>query len=174
MTQEYDRLFAAILGKGKWDEARCRICGWPLKQTMIEGCTADSCSQRPVPVRRADTLVWSPSLDGEITKEVRDWFAKEMPEWWTDYCDECFVLFRYDKRQAFESVNTLLSITNLAQYILDNYKEMFFEECPDGFLDDEGYCDCKHSPRRSCTVTGLIVKPQFAEAVRVIEEGMKK
>lgn len=37
-----------------WDESRCRICGWPLKPTIEEGCTQESCSQRPAPINRAD------------------------------------------------------------------------------------------------------------------------
>ena len=38
----------------KWDEARCRICGWPLEDDASKGCVVDNCSLRPPPVRRAD------------------------------------------------------------------------------------------------------------------------
>lgn len=37
-----------------WDEMRCRVCGWPVKQSVGEGCTAGSCSMRPAPSTRAD------------------------------------------------------------------------------------------------------------------------
>jgi ABA sandwich protein len=39
----------------KWDESRCRICGWPLKEVIRDGCTKESCSLRPAPKVRADT-----------------------------------------------------------------------------------------------------------------------
>lgn len=28
---------------------RCPVCGWPLKQTIAEGCTAGNCCERPTP-----------------------------------------------------------------------------------------------------------------------------
>lgn len=34
-----------------WNEARCRICGWPLRD---DGCQPGDCAQRPRPTRRAD------------------------------------------------------------------------------------------------------------------------
>jgi hypothetical protein len=37
-----------------WPEHRCRVCGWPLKATIQEGCVPGNCSQRPLPTRRAD------------------------------------------------------------------------------------------------------------------------
>lgn len=33
---------------------RCRVCGWELKESVREGCTAKNCSQRPAPATRAD------------------------------------------------------------------------------------------------------------------------
>ncbi len=43
----------AALGR-KWDEWRCRICGWQLKESIEDGCTVESCSLRPAPEKRAD------------------------------------------------------------------------------------------------------------------------
>lgn len=40
--------------RGQWDESRCRVCGWPIRATIEEGCTIESCSQRPLPKSRAD------------------------------------------------------------------------------------------------------------------------
>ena len=37
-----------------WDETRCRVCGWPIVPTGLQGCWARSCAMRPVPDRRAD------------------------------------------------------------------------------------------------------------------------
>jgi hypothetical protein len=33
---------------------RCRVCRWPLVENIKDGCTKESCSQRPAPSRRAD------------------------------------------------------------------------------------------------------------------------
>jgi hypothetical protein len=110
---------------------------------------------------------WSPSLDGEATKEVRDWFAKEMPEEWEKYLEE-----GYDQSQYFtRCFKWTLSITNLAHYIVDNYEEMFYEECK------ACYGGVPASPTDEicgmCHGTGKIIKPQFVEAVKIIE-GEKK
>ncbi len=48
MCRRLDASVAEALGK-KWDENRCKICGWPLKETMEEGCVKGDCSMRPVP-----------------------------------------------------------------------------------------------------------------------------
>lgn len=37
-----------------WDEARCRVCGWPLVERIEDGCVTGSCSMRPLPKQRAD------------------------------------------------------------------------------------------------------------------------
>lgn len=38
----------------EWPADRCRICGWTLAGSLDDGCTAESCSLRPLPSRRAD------------------------------------------------------------------------------------------------------------------------
>jgi hypothetical protein len=38
-----------------WDEARCRVCGWPLAESADRGCVPGNCSMRPKPAQRADT-----------------------------------------------------------------------------------------------------------------------
>ena len=71
---------------------------------------------------------WSPSIDGEATKEVRDWFAKEMPEEWEEYLKHTDHTTAYGFKGGIirftTSLNAQLSITNLAQFIVENYKEM--------------------------------------------------
>lgn len=32
---------------------RCDFCGWPIKATIADGCTVDSCSLRPLPDKRS-------------------------------------------------------------------------------------------------------------------------
>lgn len=55
MTErEENRRILAEWVYGPWDESRCRICGWTLKQNIKDGCIAISCSLRPPPARRAD------------------------------------------------------------------------------------------------------------------------
>jgi len=159
MTQEFiDRLFAAVIGK--------KTDAWGRVWHSV-----------------AHTWLYYPaSKDGEATKEVRDWFAKEMPEWWEKYLDDMTRQYYWEDVTGIsllvKLLNAQLSITNLAQFIVDNYKEMFYEECPDADYGDWGYCctdareDCPID--NGCRGTGKIIKPQFAEAVRVIEEGEKK
>jgi hypothetical protein len=51
---ELDALVSAkVLGR-KWDETRCRVCGWPIVPTGKRGCWKDNCALRPRPARRAD------------------------------------------------------------------------------------------------------------------------
>lgn len=58
-----------------WDESRCRICGWPVKASLLDGCTVNSCSQRPAPARRADdnSRDWTGSEDASAV------LLEEMP-----------------------------------------------------------------------------------------------
>ena len=51
--REMDVLVMEI--RNPWDESRCRICGWPLKESVEKGCVVGNCSERPPPWRRADT-----------------------------------------------------------------------------------------------------------------------
>jgi hypothetical protein len=176
MTQEFiDRLFAAVIGK--------KTDAWGRVWHSV-----------------AHTWLYYPaSKDGEATKEVRDWFAKEMPEWWEKYLDDMTRQYYWEDVTGIsllvKLLNAQLSITNLAQFIVDNYKEMFYEECPKcdgtrrmwivihppllppgyglaegGVINNKVEFDRKEIDCTVCNGTGKIVKPQFAEAVKVIEE----
>src|ERR1051326_7076061 len=60
---------------GPWDESRCRICGWPLVADMREGCTAESCSLRPAPERRADEpqdFFTSEAANAQLRRKIRE------------------------------------------------------------------------------------------------------
>ena len=50
---ELDKLIAEHVFKDKWDESRCRVCGWPFKPEPVT-CYPNDCSLRPLPKRRAD------------------------------------------------------------------------------------------------------------------------
>lgn len=51
---ELDALVAHDVMAEVWDESRCRICGWPLKEKLEDGCVPENCCLRPAPARRAD------------------------------------------------------------------------------------------------------------------------
>jgi hypothetical protein len=182
MTQEFiNRFFGAMMGKcwhkPTWGKVVCPICGGHSLRNWFYVPDKDN----PWQYRLDSYVNWSPSLDGEATKEVRDWFTKELPEQWEKYCDWIvnykvdFLTYRYKKAEV---LNAQLSITNLAQYIVDNYKEMFFDECTlcsgAGKISENAIrwgvseIDCP-----MCLSTGYIVKPEFAEAVRVIQTMLK-
>ena len=52
--REMDALIAEKVFGIIWDETRCRICGWPIAESIEKGCTKEDCSMRPRPKRRAD------------------------------------------------------------------------------------------------------------------------
>jgi hypothetical protein len=58
------------------------------------------------------------------------WMEKEMPEVWEDYVDSQFVLFRYDKKEAYECLNKVLDLSNLVAY-LSEHREWGEKECID-------------------------------------------
>ena len=83
-----DKLLALVMRGRDFDKTRCRVCGWPLKQTVEEGCTTESCSMRPAPQRRADE---PPSFsDSRHRDEFFTWLAKERPEMWEDFFWWCW------------------------------------------------------------------------------------
>jgi hypothetical protein len=155
-----DKFIAALMGKclhtfdTDYAEEKCKNCG----ETYYY---ADK---------------FSTSLDGEITKEVRDRMAKEMPEWWEKYL--IHITSETGKNELYKGNNfatlTLdkqLSIINLVQYIVDNYKEMFMEECPEcfgkgGWHRPDDYGDMCFE----CNGTGKIPISRFAAAVKMIKE----
>jgi hypothetical protein len=182
MTQEFiDRLFAEILGK-------------EMITSVPSGYTDEYSGMNIVKL-----VEWSPSIDSEATKEVRDFMQEKLLEWWGKYLNWIARGIHYDDYTSGNILNAQLSISNLAQYIVDN-PEMFYEECPkcqDGHVPvgeyqhyglvsremamDAGNIDLMGSLTpcgteiewgqcQRCNGTGKIVKPQFSEAVRVIEE----
>lgn len=52
---EMDALIAEKVIGAKWDESRCRVCGFSLDPDG-KMCRSDDCSMRPVPARRADAI----------------------------------------------------------------------------------------------------------------------
>lgn len=59
------------------DEGRCDRCGWPLKATTAEGCTADSCSMRPMPPTSAERrAAYAASPLGKAEATIADLCAK--------------------------------------------------------------------------------------------------
>ena len=78
-----DKLLTLVMRGRDFDKTRCRVCGWPLKQTVEEGCTTESCSMRPAPQRRADE---PPDFsDPSHRDEFFTWLTKERPEMWLNF-----------------------------------------------------------------------------------------
>jgi secreted Zn-dependent insulinase-like peptidase len=51
---------------------------------------------------------------------VKGYMERNMPEVWEEYVDHCFVLFRYDKKTAFECLNKALNPENLVTYLSEH------------------------------------------------------
>ena len=78
-----DKLLTLVMRGRDFDKTRCRVCGWPLKQTVEEGCTTESCSMRPAPQRRADE---PPDFSLPSHRdEFFTWLTKERPEMWEGF-----------------------------------------------------------------------------------------
>lgn len=69
--RKIDALVAEKVMGNVFPADRCRICGWTLKESIVEGCTAESCSLRPAPTRRADEPAYY-SSDPEAARRVRE------------------------------------------------------------------------------------------------------
>ena len=124
MTQEFiNRLFAEMMGK----HYHIPVV-YPDGKVSIYKCSIPRCDFYKH--QSLDPLSYTQfyaSLNGEITKEVRDWFAKEMPEEWESYLQGIAISpapQRNNDTFFTETYDRQSSITNLAQYIVDNYKEM--------------------------------------------------
>lgn len=77
-----DRHFATLVEGYAWDEARCRVCGWPLGEWLLGVCTPESCSMRPAPPNRADSVA-PVSTDDAVALAALERFAKKRKVWWT-------------------------------------------------------------------------------------------
>ncbi|OPX96073.1 MAG: hypothetical protein A4E60_03517 [Syntrophorhabdus sp. PtaB.Bin047] len=93
-----DKLLS-LLKNGNFDETRCRVCGWPLKQTIEEGCTAESCSMRPAPQRRADEPPdYSRPAD---LYEFFSWLCREKPEMWDEFLEYAIEVWNKGLNMSF-------------------------------------------------------------------------
>jgi hypothetical protein len=72
------RLHLALYGP--WDETRCPVCGWPLKEQPNDGCVTGNCSMRPLPQRRADQPTrFHHSQDAKLA--LLKWLGKDDTRW---------------------------------------------------------------------------------------------
>lgn len=84
--RELDAAIAERVMGHVWDESRCRACGWPIGSFEDGGCTIESCSMRPYPVRRADTPSdYSSSIGAamEVVEKMRQ------SGWHVEISDDC-------------------------------------------------------------------------------------
>ena len=64
---------------------------------------------------------WNPNPDHLSNPlPVIKWIEQNMPEVWTEYVDSKFVLFRYDKKEAYECLNSVLNLSNLVTYLSEH------------------------------------------------------
>ena len=164
MTQEYDRLFAALMGY--------KLSG-------------DVPTNGGVFIEMEDHHheLFFASLGGEATKEVRDFMAKEMPEWWEKYLDDVYCSLEFPNLATLYTTFTreLLSIQNLTAYIMDHWQEMFWEECPTirhNIPEGNDYlvASCWNSMKQYCLQdasnycvgTGRTIIPRFEGVVKII------
>ena len=99
-----DKLLTLVMRGRDFDKTRCRVCGWPLKQTVEEGCTTESCSMRPAPQRRADE---PPDFsDPSHRDEFFTWLTKERPEMWEGFRRYSHNVWRDDSKFSYSTVIT--------------------------------------------------------------------
>lgn len=161
MTQ----FFAGVMGIGKWDESRCRICGWPLVEKIEDGCTKESCSMRPVPDKRADEMTLTPSLNDP---DFRKWWEEHEPDVWNNYiCHEHSVLFPQDDFDWFDILEAQLNLPNFYTYLKQHWQEWGYEDC--GYKQHckndcqiYDYCPLMPDAAKMSVCTGCICKyPQI-------------
>jgi hypothetical protein len=164
--EQATKLITAMMGKcyHEWEQVtvcrwKCKHCGKPV---------FNSFGQYP------NRPKFSPSPDGvRVSYEIIDFMAKEFPEVWNKYLWGAWDVLNEGRGFLLyqEALSAQLSLTNLAQYIKDNYKKMFYEEC---------YCNhCKRGgiqyhythPCEICGgVGGLKVNPKFEKVVKLLKE----
>lgn len=95
---ELDQAVCSIVMGFVWDERRCRICGWPLYESVDQGCVQGNCCLRPAPKTRADGtspystdrgLIWDiiekvkNLCEGDFTIQYRGGLYGS--EWWAGW-----------------------------------------------------------------------------------------
>ena len=175
LTQEQaTKLITAMMGKcwHEWNETT-RV----PSSVQIWKCV--KCGALTEPQNRKENYnpnnnFWSPcDSQGRMIYEIIDFMAKELPEVWNKYLWDVWDVLNEGRGFLLyqEALSAQLSLTNLAQYIKDNYKKMFYEEC---------YCNhCKRGgiqyhythPCEICGgVGGLKVNPKFEKVVKLLKE----
>jgi hypothetical protein len=156
---QIERLFAALMGK----------CQHVFNGTSLK---CEKCGAEYFKEER-----FNPSPDGEhIDWPVMKFMAEKLPDAWEGYLEHIDRdILDGPYPQYADMLNLQLSITNLTQYIMDNYKAMFFEECPKCRGTKQQVYACRFSmctlvTCEDCNGTGKVVKREFAEVVKVIEE----
>jgi len=72
-------------------------------------------------------------LNNEGFFTVKSFMEQSLLVVWEGYVDEEFILFRYDKKEAFTCLNNVLDLSNLITFLLDNQKGWAWKECPKCF-----------------------------------------
>lgn len=125
---------------------KCKICG--IEKSIAE--------------------FWNPNPDHFANPyPVIRWMEENMPEVWSAYVDAQFILFRYDKKEAYECLNKALKLNNLIAY-LNEHREWGVKECKDIGTKGIRTCICGDRPDKEyCNGTGIIKHP----ALIYLEQG---
>jgi hypothetical protein len=106
----------------------------------------------------------------DYTRLFWDFMQARLPEWWEKYLRWIdFVKITKLWPEYHEVFDAQLSLANLAEFIVAEYEkrsDMFFEEYPNIGKDGHNH---PANPCSICNGTGFIVKPEWAEVVKVIE-----
>lgn len=141
-----DQFFAAVMGKcvhtwqdvGDWALMKCSKCG-EISNSLNDLYGVNQ---------------WSPSLNGEISYEVRKWFQEYEPDVWKTYLEKTM----YDLKMWPDILNAQLSIQNFYDYLVANWQEWGYHfctysvtgcgGCKAGYIEQERNCDgdryCKY------------------------------
>lgn len=160
-----NQFFAAVMGKkNQFEDIQCPVCGY-----FCTGNGGIGCIDKPFFVHLKDDSFYA-SLNGEISYEVRKWFAEYEPDVWEQYLDYIYCdLSTLQKRIDFQHINTFysevlnaqLSIQNFYSYLTEHFEEWAFKECWHTGFEEREHCTI-------CNGTGRICK--FAEAEKVLKE----
>lgn len=132
--------------------------------TMMMGGDLMKHPESDLVINKKTWAIWSPiTPEGELTAEVRKWWAENLPEEWEEYCDFIYCDIDFTNIRTFysEVLAAQLSAENLWKWMRENADSWLMEPCmpcsgvggsrlPD---DEEDYDLCPE-----CNGTGHIAK----------------
>ncbi len=150
------------------------------RELVERGLASHTCPECKKRIHEPYEIPWHPSdPQGRMSYEVIDFMESKLPEWWEKYLYQEANVRRtndYVELSCKIILNKQLSIIHLASFIVQNYLEMFYRECPAcigrGFIQFGNVYDgtADRDLCMECNGTGKIPIPEYSEAIKVIEE----